>query len=322
MPITPHRLRSTLVSLVVAFSGLTEPLLEAAAQRGGASDEVRQASQAIGAGDEAGALAALRREIAARPASMPAANLLDVLGETAEARRVFQRAIDTAADPAARAAAQRAMAMSYAFAGDCAGTTRYEEMVIAYWVTREAAEPQNAFYQQGEMANEAARVCIDAGDLDAAERLYRRGTELGLKEPAPQTHPRSLWEYRLAHALARLAARRGDAAEAQRQVAAARRLLDGDREMAAAQERFFPYLTGYVALYTGDLQAAERELTRAIQTPGNQGDPFMHALLGMTYERLGRAAQAREIYTRAYGLATAHNPPAAFTRPFTRARVK
>ena len=77
--------------------------------------------------------------------------------------------------------------MSYAFDADCANTVKYEEMVIAYWKTREQAEPQNAFYQQGEMANEAARVCIDAGQLDIAEKYYRKGSELGLKEPSPKT---------------------------------------------------------------------------------------------------------------------------------------
>ena len=69
--------------------------------------------------------------------------------------------------------------------------------MIAYWATREQAEPQNAFYQEGEIANEAARVCIDAGDFATAERYYRRGTELGLKEPEPKTHPASLWNFRL-----------------------------------------------------------------------------------------------------------------------------
>ena len=107
------------------------------------------------------------------------ASRLDSEGKTGEARVLFQRMIDSAPDPAARAAAQRAMAMSYAFDGDCANTTRYERMVIDYWKTREQAEPQNAFYQQGEMANEAARVCIDAGNLDEAERLYRLGRSSG-----------------------------------------------------------------------------------------------------------------------------------------------
>ena len=256
-----------------------------------------------------------------RADSLREAQRLDREGTHAEARAMFQRLIDTAPDAAARAAAQRRMAMSYGFQGDCANAVKYEEMVIAYWVTREQTEPQNAFYQEGEMANEAARVCIDAGELDTAERMYRRGSELGLKEPEPKTHPKSLWDYRLAHALARLAAQRGDKAEAQRQVAEARRILDSDPRMAEAQERFFPYLAGYVALYTGDLPAAQGELTRALTLDGNDRDPFMHCLLAMAYEKIGRPEEARALYQKAYDLATAHNPPAAFARRFARARL-
>jgi tetratricopeptide (TPR) repeat protein len=249
------------------------------------------------------------------------ASQLDLSGKTAQARVIFQKMIDTAAAPVSKAAAQRAMAMSYAFDGDCANTVKYESMVIAYWATREQAEPQNAFYQQGEMANEAARVCIDAGDIATADKWYRQGYELGVKEPAPQTHPRSLWDYRLAHALGRLAARRGDKAEANHQIANARRLLDGDSTMAAQQERFFPYLVGYVALYTNDLPTAEAEFTKAISMRGNEKDPFMHCLLAMTYERMGRAADADAMYKTAYEMATAHNPPSAFVRPFVRKKI-
>lgn len=254
-----------------------------------------------------------------RPSAGPTGPLqqaaqLDRQGETARARALLQGVIDSAPDPAARAQAQRAMAMSYAFDADCANAIKYEQMVIDYWRTREGAEPQNAFYQEGEMANEGARVCIDAGDLKTAEQWYRKGFELGMKEPAPRTHPPSLWDFRLAHALGRIAARRGDRTEAERQIAAARRALDSDAAMAKQQERFFPYLVGYVALYTGDLQAAERELTRAVGTPGNERDPFMHYLLAMTYEKLGRAADATGLYRKADALAVAHNPPAAFVR--------
>ena len=249
------------------------------------------------------------------------ANGLDVAGKTAEARVIFQRLIDTAPTPLAKAQAQRGMAMSYAFSGDCANTVKYEEMVIAYWHTRENDEPQNAFYQQGEMANEAARVCIDVGELDVAERYYLLGSELGLKEPEPKTHPKSLWDYRLAHARARLAARRGKAEDARRHVAEARRILDSDPKMAAAQERFYPYLTGYVALFTNDLASAETELTKAIAIQGNATDPYMHALLAMTYEKMGDEAKARAFHEKAYALATSHNPPAAFTRPYARRKL-
>jgi tetratricopeptide (TPR) repeat protein len=256
------------------------------------------------------------------PSPLSLARRLDTQGYSLEARLAFQRLIDSAPTPAARAAAQRSMAMSYAFAGDCSNTVKYEEMVIAYWKTREREDPQNAFYQQGEMANEAARVCIDVGELDTAEKYYRMGSELGLKEPEPKTHSKNLWDFRLHHALARLAARRGNNAEASRQVEAARRALDGaDSATKAQQERFFPYLVGYVALYTKDLKTAEAELAKAVAIRGNDRDPFMHVLLAMTYENLGQQDKANALYRKAYDLATSHNPPAAFSRPFARKKL-
>ena len=253
--------------------------------------------------------------------SLRQAQRLDIDGKHAEARAIFQKLIDNAPDPLAKAVAQRRMAISHGFEGHCAETVRYEEMVIDYWKTREKEEPQNAFYQEGEMANEAARICIDAGDLTTAERMYKRGAELGNKEPEPRTHPKSLWDFRIAHALARVAARKGDKAEAQRQVTAARKALDADPTMAANQERFFPYLTGYVALYTNDLETAEADLTKALSMQGNSTDPFMTALMGMVHEKMGHAAVAKEWYQKAYDLATQHTPPSAFARPFTRKKL-
>jgi tetratricopeptide (TPR) repeat protein len=251
--------------------------------------------------------------------SSRSASRLDTQGQHAEARAIFQKLIDGAATPAARAAAQRRMAVSYAFEGNCAEAVRYEELVIDYWTTREQAEPQNAFYQQGEMANEAARLCIDIGQLDVAERMYRRGSELGLKEPEPKTHPKTLWDYRLAHALGRLSARRGNAAEAARQVATARRILDADTAMASQQARFYPYLVGYVALFTNQLATAEAELGKALAMQAS--DPFLHVLLGMTYEKQGDAAKATPMFQKAYELATGHNPPSAYSRPFARKKL-
>ncbi len=246
---------------------------------------------------------------------------LDAEGRPEDAQAIWQRLIDAAETPEARAEAQRNMAMSYAFAGDCANTVKYEQKVMEYWKSREQAEPQNAFYQEGEMADEAARVCVDAGDLDRAEEMYRLGYQLGTREPEPTTHPRSLWDFRLTHALGRIAARRGDAAEAARQVARAREALDSDTAMAAQQERFFPYLTGYVALYTGDLDRAESELRKAVSLRGNQNDPFMNTLLAMTLEEQGKKDEANALYEKAYGMARAHNPPAAFVRRFVREKL-
>lgn len=274
-------------------------------------------------------LACLTSVLAAQPGgertprgdSLRQAQQLDVDGKYAESRAIFQKLIDNAPDPAAKAAAQRRMAVSHAFEGHCSEAVRYEEMVVDYWKTREKEEPQNAFYQEGEMANEAARLCIDAGDLTTAERMYKRGSELGNKEPEPRTHPKTLWDYRLAHAMARLAARKGDKAEAQKQVAAARKILDADQTMAANQERFYPYLTGYVALYTNDLPTAQAELTKALAMQGNSTDPFMHVLMAMTHEKMGHAGVAKEWYQKAYDLATQHNPPSAASRAVARKKL-
>ena len=251
--------------------------------------------------------------------SLRTAQRLDAEGNHSEARAIFQALIDNAPDPASRAAAQRRLALSYAYDGNCAKTIELEEQVIAYWVTRREAEPQNAHYQEGEMANEAARVCIDAGFIDEAERMYRRGSELGNMEPEPRTHPRSLWDYRLAHALGRIEARRGNAEEAQRWVREARRILDSDPEMAEAQERYYPYLVGYVALYTNDLQTAAAELTKAME--GLPNDPFQVVLLGMTHEKMGHEDVAKEHYERAFEMATGSNPPNVFSRRFTREKL-
>src|SRR5689334_21812780 len=183
----PARVMAASLASVLAIAGLTSALR---AQPGGdrtpRGDSLRQAQQ------------------------------LDVDGKYVQSRAIFQTLIDNAPDAAAKAAAQRRMAVSHAFEGHCGEAVRYEEMVIDYWRTREKEEPQNAFFQEGEMANEAARLCIDAGDLTTADRMYKRGAELGNKEPEPRTHPKSLWDYRLAHAMARLAARKGDRSEERR----------------------------------------------------------------------------------------------------------
>ncbi len=251
-----------------------------------------------------------------RADSIRTAGQIDAAGKHAEARAIYQALIATAPDAAAKAAATRRLAMSYGYDANCAKVIELEEQVIAYWQTRRAAEPQNAHYQEGEMANEAARVCIDHGFLDEAEKMYKRGTALGNAEPAPRTHPASLWAFREAHALARVAARRGNAAEAKRWVGEARKALDADPAMAKAQEQYFPYLVGYVALFTGDLATAQAEFTKTVAAMPN--DPFQLVLLGMTHDKMGHADVARGFYQKAYDMATGSNPPAVYSRTFTK----
>jgi tetratricopeptide (TPR) repeat protein len=271
------------------------------------------------------ALAIYKKALADSPDSVALhsamGNLLDLMGQSTEAHAQFARAIELAAAPEAKSQQQRAMAMSYAFAGDCANTVKYEEMVIAYWVAREKEDPANAFYQEGEMADEAARVCIDNGDLDAAARWYKAGHDYGLKQPGITPVMKDLWEFRWEHAEARIAARRDNKAEAEKHVAAVKAILDKDDELAHGggrgenQSQFMPYLTGYVALYLGDYKMALEDLQKA-----SQNDPFYQCLLGQTYEKLGEKDKAMECYRKA-AATTAHNPPAAFARPFARRKL-
>jgi tetratricopeptide (TPR) repeat protein len=74
-------------------------------------------------------------------------------------------------------------------------------------------------------------------------------------------------------------------------------------------------LTGYVAFYSGDYKAAMEELQKA-----NQNDPFIQCLIGSTYEKLGDKEKAMEYFRKA-SATTAHNPPAAYARPFARKKL-
>ncbi|MEK6371179.1 MAG: hypothetical protein AABO58_00615 [Acidobacteriota bacterium] len=303
--ITLSPLRSLLLLLTLASPTVAQQSQPAAAQQ---PPPVSQGQQLIRAGKLDDALAFYREELKASPNAVAAHNgagvVLDLLGRTQEARVHFGKAIEAAATPQAKAAAQRAMAMSYAFDNDCANTAKYEEMAFDYWGT----VPD--YFRQGEALNEAARVCIEAGAFDVAQKLYLRGAEAGLKEPNISPARVALWKFRTEHALARLAARRNQPEVAKQHVAAARAALDGNPEMAKEQEVFFPYLTGYVALHSGDAKTALADLQKA-----NQNDPFIQVLMAQAHEKLGEKEQAMSLYRKA-AATTAHNPPAAFARPF------
>ena len=239
---------------------------------------------------------------------------LDLEGKGAEARQLFQKLIDSADSPAAKANAQRAMAMSWAFESNCQKTGEYEQMVVDYWVTREREEPYNAFYQEGEMADEAGRVCIDSGDLEGAFRWYQKGHDFGLKEPGISADRKALWEFRWEHAQARIAARRGNRTEAEKHVAAAQVALFKMTVLRAQQEDFWPYLRGYVAFYLGDYNTALQQFEKV------PFDPFNQCMLGQIYEKLGDKDKAMEYYRKA-STTSGHNPPAAYARSFTRKKI-
>jgi len=130
------------------------------------------------------------------------------MGKGEEAREYFTKAIDVADTPEHKAGARRAMAMSYAFEGNCDKTIEYEQQVFDFY-----GSVKN-FFQQGEIADEAARVCLDSGDSDTSSKWYEIGHDTGLKEPEIKPARQNLWNFRWEHAQARIAARRGDQAKA------------------------------------------------------------------------------------------------------------
>jgi tetratricopeptide (TPR) repeat protein len=271
---------------------------------------VKQAQQLMREGKPEAALAVYRQTLQTSPNSVPAnvgaGSVLDLMGRGDEARKYFTKAIEAADTAEGKAAAKRALAMSYAFEGNCSKTIEYEQQVFEFYASKKN------FFQQGEIADEAARVCLDSGDLDAAYKWYRTGHDTGLEEPGIKPARRDLWDFRWEHAQARIAARRGEQAEAQKHVAAAKAVLD--KGAIPEQAQFFPYLKGYIAFYAGDYKGALEELREA-----NQNDPFIQYMIGQTYEKMGDKEKAAEYYRKALA-ATSHNPPSAYAVP--RARKK
>jgi tetratricopeptide (TPR) repeat protein len=257
------------------------------------------------------ALEVFRRGAEASPKSLAANNgagvTLDLLGRYAEARPYFSQAIKAAPTPLEKAQAQRALAISFGFAHDCRGAEKADRSAYEYFL----AAPD--FYSAGEVADELGRLCLDAGDLDTAYTWYRRGHDAGWQETDIPPSRKDTWDFRWAHARARIAARRGKLDDARRYVAAAKAILD--KGNSPEQQVFFPYLTGYVAFYAGDYPAALAALQNAVQT-----DPFIQCLIAQTYDKLGDQPKAQEYYKRAAST-TAHSVPAAYARPFARARL-
>jgi len=272
---------------------------------------IRQGQQLMREGKLEDALALYRQTLQASPDSLPAnvaaGSVLDLMGHSEEARKYFQKAGESAGTPEQKAMAQRSMAISFAFERNCGKSAEYEQQVFDYY-----GSVKN-FYQQGEIADEAARVCIDSGDLDAAYKWYKTGHETGLKEPDIKPARTDLWDFRWEHAQARIAARRGNPDEAQKHIAAAKAILD--KGNIPEQAQFFPYLQGYVAFYAGDYKAALDELLKA-----NQNDSFIQCLVGQTYEKLGDKDKAVEFYRKA-AATIFHNPPAAYAVPFSKMRL-
>jgi len=280
------------------------------AQSSTPQDLVKQGDKLSREGKQDQALELYHQAMQASPnlyeAHFGAGAALDLKGEYTQARREFAKAIDLAPPPS-KAQAFRAMAVSYAFQRDSGQAAKYEEQAFNLHL---AAKDYTA---AAETADELARIYLESGDVDNAELWYRRGHETAFVNKNMNPAEKDLWNFRWEHAQARIAARRGRPSEAEKHVAAAKAILD--KGSNPNQQRFFPYLQGYVAFYANDYKGAIADLQKA-----DQHDPFILALLAQACEKSGNPDQAMNYYRQILSI-NIHNPTNAFARPLAQQKL-
>ena len=275
-----------------------------------ALDLVKQGQKLNGDGKQDEALALYRQALEISPnlyeAHLASGIALDLKGDYAEARQHLSKAIELA--PAdAKQQTLRNMAFSYAFEANAGEAAKFEQQVF------DARLSARDFTGAAEVANELARIYLESGDTANAQKWYQSGYETAQRKPDLNDADKHLWLFRWENAQARIAARQGKAPEAQQHVAAAKAALD--KANNPDQARFFPYLTGYVAFYSGDYKTAITDLQKA-----DQRDPLILALLGESYEKSSDQTQAMDYYRKVLAVNN-HNPTNAFARPLAKKKL-
>ncbi|MFZ0805804.1 MAG: tetratricopeptide repeat protein [Candidatus Sulfotelmatobacter sp.] len=299
------------VFLLAAFSFAQQPAPTPPPVPGSPEDLVQQGQKLSRDGKQDEALALYRQALEKSPrlfqAHLASGVALDLKGDYSQAREHFSKAIELAG-PDTQVQALRAMAVSYAFEGNGKGAEKYEKQVI------DMAISLGKWTNAAEISNEVARIFLESGNPGGAYKWYKRGFETTSRNSDMTDADKNLWLFRWESAQGRVAARRGNADEAQQHVAAAKVALD--KANNPDQMRFFPYLAGYVAYYTGDTKTAIADLQKA-----DQHDPLILVLLGEAYEKSGDAGQAKDYYRKVLEINT-HNPTNAFARPLARKKLE
>jgi tetratricopeptide (TPR) repeat protein len=292
------------VFLLVSFTFAQQPTPEKTFPPGSPEALVQQGEKLSREGKQDEALALYKQALEKSPdlyeAHLASGIALDLKGDYPAAREHFTKAID-AAPPDSKAQALRSMAISYAFQNDGADAERFEAEVY------NARLLKDDFIGAAETCNELARILLESGDFDDAQKWYKTGYDTALRKTDLSETDKNLWMFRWESAQARVAARRGKAEEAKQHVTAAKAALD--KANNPDQARFYPYLTGYVAFYAKDYKTAITELEKA-----DKRDAFVSVLLGEAYEKSGDAAKAKDYYKKILEF-NVHNPMAAFSRP-------
>jgi tetratricopeptide (TPR) repeat protein len=299
---------------IMSLSSMMCALLFAAAtasQQADPPELVRQARKLNAEGQQDRAIALYREAIQRAPdlydAHYGLGIALDLAGREREARDQFARAIELAPQES-KNQALTAMAVSYAFSGDAKNSSAFFRQVY----DRQTADEN--YQGAAETANALGRVHLESGDVDNAFKWYQTGYETARRQRDLDAAAIDLWDMRWAHAQARIAARRGNAAEARRQLETVERILD--KGTNPDEQIQYPYLAGYVALYLKQLKEAVANLQQA-----NQQDPFILSLLAQAYEKLHNASAAQETWVKVMA-SNAHSINNAFARGTARKRLK
>ncbi len=278
--------------------------------QGTVNPQIKQAQQLNSEGKQDEALAILNPLLAGDPknyeANLTAGIVLDLKGDYSKAHTYLLQAVELA-PPDRRVQALRTTAVSYAFQCDLPQVARYEQLAF------DAQMKDQKFSDAAGTANELARIYLECGDTGDAAKWYKTGYDTALRTPNLSEADRYLWTFRLENAKARIAAREGKAKEADADVAAAKTALDQSKN--ADQQRFFPYLTGYVAFYGGNYKSAIEELQKA-----DQKDPFILVLLAQAYAKTGNQSEATKYYKQVLTI-NSHNPTNAFARPLAEKKL-
>lgn len=295
--------------LVVCLAALCTVAVHA--QTPAPEDIVKQGRALVSQGKLDEAVSTYRQAIRLAPqlfdARLAMGIALDLQGQYAEARTHLSEAIRRAPS-GARNQALTTMAISYAFESRASEVLKYFEPVYKQQLTDEDVGGAAA------TANALGRVYLETGDNANARKWYEVGSQCGRKIPSLPQSDRDLWELRWLHAIARIAAREGNADEARKHVAAFEQTMQKRGKLADDNE-IYRYLLGYVSYYTKDYDRAIAELAK-----GNLADPFIANLLAMSYEAKGDMNNARQYYRRTLEI-NAHSLPNAFARPYARAKL-
>jgi tetratricopeptide (TPR) repeat protein len=302
---------STSLVLSLAVAAAAAWIVRAGAQTSDPLELVKEGRKLHQAGKYDEAIALFQRALTADSklfdAHLAAGVSLDLKGDYVKAREHLAQAIDLA--PAqAKEQALAAMGVSYAFEARANDAAKYYQQQFDRQIAAGSLDGAAA------TANALGRVYLEAGDPAKAREWYVRGHETAKKLTGLPPDQVDLWELRYQHALSRIAARRGDAAEAGTHQAAVKAIVDKGG-LNAEQLPAYHYLAGYNAFYLRQFDEAIEELTKA-----DQRDPFILSLLAQAHETRGDKASALDYYTKVLA-STSHNIQNAFSRPLAKRKA-